>query len=299
MDGPSTALPPARCVLCGATARTRPMPELPWVARCETCSLSFADPQPSDDELTSIYDQHYYEQFGFIEGPNSSDEALARTKRATYARMLARALPHVRSGGRRLLDVGCGLGFSLLAGRDAGMEAIGLDPLAPSDPSARPGRTIVRGELETYVPDAAFDVISLIDVIEHVRDPVATLRRAHALLAPGGVLLLATNDSSSVGARVLGPRWTHYHRAHLWFFTPRTLREVTEKAGFDVVCAEGARRVYNLDYIASILARGSNFGAAADLSKLALRVLPRGLLDAAWPPVPEGFIVVAKKPTSR
>lgn len=299
MDGPPTALPPTPCVLCGARDRARPMPELPWVARCERCGLVFADPQPSDAELESIYDQHYYEQFGFVEGPGSSDEALARTKKATYARMLARALPHVRSGGRRLLDVGCGLGFSLLAAKDAGMEATGLDPLGPMDPGARPGRTIVRGELESYVPEHAFDVISLIDVIEHVRNPVTTLRRASALLAPGGVLLLATNDSSSLGARLLGPRWTHYHRAHLWFFTPRTLREVTEKSGLDVLSTEGAERVYSLDYIASILARGTNFKAAATASKLALRVLPQAVLGRAWPPVPEGFLVIAKKPEPR
>ena len=250
MDGPSTAVAPARCIVCGARGRSRPLPALPWVARCDTCGLVFADPQPSDAELESIYDQHYYEQFGFVEGPESSDEALARTKKATYARMLARALPQVRSGGRRLLDVGCGLGFSLLAARNAGMDATGLDPLAPAEPDARPGRTIIRGELESFVPDTAFDVISLVDVIEHVRDPVATIRRASALLAPGGVLLLATNDSSSLGARLLGARWTHFHRAHLWFFTPRSLREVTEKAGFHVALTEGAQRVYSLDYIA-------------------------------------------------
>lgn len=299
MDGPSTVPAPTPCIVCGARARARPMPALPWVARCETCGLVYADPQPSDGELEAIYDQHYYEQFGFVEGPGASDEALARTKRATYARMLARALPQVRSGGRRLLDVGCGLGFSLLAAAEAGMDATGLDPLGPEDPRGRPGRTIVRGVLETYVPERAFDVVSLIDVIEHVRDPVATLRRASALLAPGGVLLLATNDSSSAGARLLGHRWTHYHRAHLWFFTPHTLREVTEKAGFDVLFTEGAARVYSLDYIASILARGTNFEAAAKVSRLALRVLPRAILSRAWPPVPEGFVVVARKPERR
>jgi SAM-dependent methyltransferase len=254
-----------------------------------------ADPQPSEEELQGIYDAHYYEQFGFVEGPHANDEGLARTKRMTYARMLAVARPEIRSSGRRLLDVGCGLGFSLLAARDAGFEALGLDPLGPEDPDQRPGRRILRGTLETFSDPGPFDLISMVDVIEHVRDPIAALRRAGELLAPGGVLLIATNDSSSFGARVLGSRWMHYHRAHLWFFTPRTLAAIVERAGLEVVRTVPATRVYNLEYVASILARAKNFELAAKLSRAVLALAPGSVLRWPWPPLPEGFVLVARQ----
>jgi SAM-dependent methyltransferase len=279
-------------------ARRRPRfrRALPWVVECPECGLAFADPQPSDDELGAIYDEHYYEQFGFASGPHANNGGLERMKRATYARMLAVARPEVQSSTGRLLDVGCGVGFSLLAAAEAGFEALGLDPLAPADPAERPGRHIARGTLETFSDERGFDVVSMIDVIEHVRDPVATLARAGALLAPGGVLLLATNDSSSFGARLLGPRWTHYHRAHLWFFTPRTLGEMAEQAGLEVVRREPARRVYNLEYLASVIARGENFALASALARLLLRITPARLSRLAFPPVPEGFVLVARTP---
>src|SRR5690606_6754754 len=181
---------------------------------------------------------------------------------------------------KRLLDVGCGLGFSLFAAKERGFDALGIDPLAPEDPAARPGRRVVPGTLETFQPDAPFDIVSMIDVIEHVRDPVETIRRASSLLAPGGVLALATNDSSSPGARLLGSRWTHYHRAHLWFFTPSTLGDIARRAGVDVIRAAPVRRTYNLEYIASILARGTNFELAAKASRLALAVTPERLRQA-------------------
>jgi SAM-dependent methyltransferase len=288
------------CLLCGDERRRQRFPgtRLSWIVECVSCGIVFSDPQPSDAELQAIYDEHYYEQFGFVEGAHSADQGLARTKRATYARMLASAAPEVRSAGRRLLDVGCGLGFSLLAARDAGFEALGVDPLGPEDPEHHPGRRIIRGTLETFSDPVPFDLVSLIDVIEHVRDPVATLRRAAELLAPGGALLVATNDSSSLGARLLGPRWTHYHRAHLWFFTPRTLARVVELAGLEVVRDVPAQRVYNLEYVASILARSENFEGAAKLARVLLAITPGPLQRLPWPPVREGFVLVARKRTA-
>jgi 2-polyprenyl-3-methyl-5-hydroxy-6-metoxy-1,4-benzoquinol methylase len=273
---------------------------LPWVVECEGCGLVFADPQPSESELGAIYDEHYYEQFGFVEGPHSADAGLAKTKKATYSSVLDAALPHLAAAAitgrpRRLLDVGCGLGFSLLAAQERGFQAVGIDPLGPADPADRPGRTILRATLETFAPTERFDVVSAIDVIEHVVDPIATLRRATELLVPGGIVVLATNDSSSLGARVLGPRWTHYHRAHLWFFTPPSLSRIAERAGLEVVLTAPAHRTYNLEYIASILARGTNFAAAARAAQLALAIAPPSVLHAAWPPVSEGFVLVARR----
>jgi len=299
MDG-SAVTSREECLLCKARARTRPYAgALPWLVRCSGCGLAFADPQPTDDELSSIYDEHYYEQFGFVEGPHAAHEGLARTKQATYRRMLERAAPEIRSRGKRLLDVGCGLGFSLLAGKAKGFDATGLDPLALAEPDARPGRHILRGDLEHHRPEVPYDLLSMIDVIEHVRDPLHSLARARALLADGGVLLLATNDRSSPAARLMGSRWTHYHRAHLWFFDPATLRTLCERAGFEVVTAEGAHRVYNLEYIASILARGDNFPLAQHVAKGLLAVVPQRLQAMAWPPLPEGFLVIARKPLAR
>lgn len=290
------------CPACGRGAGRRLFGDaLPWVVRCPGCGLTYADPQPADAELESIYDEHYYQQFGFVEaGRDGAARGLEATKRATYDRMLAQAEPLLPppEGGRRrrLLDVGCGLGFSLLAASDRGWDALGLDPLGPEDPDHYPGRRIVRGRLETYATDEPFDLVSLVDVIEHVRDPVDTVRRAAALLRPGGVLLLATNDVGSVGARLLGPRWTHFHRAHLWFFTPESLSRMAREGGVDVRATAQAWRVYNLDYIASILARGENFALARRVAEWSLRWVPERLRALSWPPVPEGFVVLSTRP---
>lgn len=308
MSAPTTAALPPRdldrevCALCGQLDAITPFfpegsaghAELPWLVRCTRCDLAFAHPQPTDEELRAIYDDEYYEQFGFA--GRRPPAGLVFTKQATYASLLERAERHLPGTARELLDVGCGLGFSLLAASARGWTATGIDPLAPTDPSLVPGRTMLRGTLENAGLNGRFDLVSLVDAIEHVRDPRSTIAAAKRALRPGGLLALATNDVTSLGRKLLGSRWTHFHRAHLWFFSPDTLSRVTEKEGLEIVEVRTASRVYNLEYVASILARGDNFPLARDLSRALLKVTPGGLRVLPWPPLPEGFLVLARKP---
>jgi hypothetical protein len=110
------------------------------------------------------------------------------------------------------------------------------------------------------------------------------------------VLLLATNDIDSLASRVLGSRWPHLHRAHLWFFSRKTLATLVETLGLEVIGVRTAHRVYNLDYVASILARGTNFALARSVSKALLRTCPAPLRIQPWPPLPEGFALLARRP---
>ncbi len=378
------------CPLCRAGMLVRMFPDAhDWLVRCRACGLGLADPQPTDAELAAIYDADYYQQFGYAAGPAA--EALARIKRATYARMLRQAgrwrdlparpgapgargqsLPRSRQVGMalqrrpRLLDVGCGLGYSLAAARDRGWDAFGLEPHAMGgrglEGTPLAGR-VAHATLEDYRPPEPFDLVSLVDVIEHVRDPLATIRQAARLIRPGGLLLLATNNVQSRQARRLGPRWVHFHRAHLWYFSPATLaavaragqedsadrrdaglkpvphgqdahaacdagwkpvmqgrdthvacdaglppvvrgqvdcgdlpgRDAHVAGGLGVLRVEQAWRVYNLQYVASILAGGGNFGLARRLARLSLRLTPRPLRLASWPPLPEGMVLLARR----
>jgi SAM-dependent methyltransferase len=148
----------------------------------------------------------------------------------------------LRAGGPhagRALDVGCAAGFCMAGMRELGFETHGLEISDVIGGHAREhfgfGDAVYIGTLESSpYPDNHFDLITMWDVVEHVPDPVALLRKAGALLKPDGLLVIETQDIDSRFARRLGPRWHHYkHEEHIYHFNPVTVRTLLGQAGFE------------------------------------------------------------------
>lgn len=103
----------------------------------------------------------------------------------------------------------------------------------------RPGEHGVHlrvGTVEDVAPDDRFDAVTLNNIIEHVPDPVATLRRSWELLAPGGCLVVLTPNAASLDHPNFGVRWRGLEPPrHLYLFSAASLAEVATRAG-----AEGA-----------------------------------------------------------
>jgi len=140
---------------------------------CVRCGAATTDPWPSPETLATAYAGWYRPSGGRFGGPG---DAWLRRSRATLARRLDRIAP-----AGPVLDVGTGDGALLDALRMRGREAIGL-------------------ELKSTRPDVRA-------AVEHLPRPSAALARAAELLAPGGVLVVAVPNSTSVQARVFGDRW--------------------------------------------------------------------------------------------
>lgn len=147
----------------------------------------------------------------------------------------------------RVLDVGCGSGATLkwigerfpkpyLAGvemteRAARRAARVCDEVVQSD--------IEQGDLP-FQP-GSFDLILALDVLEHLRDPLATLARLRTLLHANGTLVISLPNIShySVSLPLLWGRWNYQDaglldRTHLRFFVRRTALELVQSAGFRV-----------------------------------------------------------------
>ena len=86
--------------------------------------------------------------------------------------------------------------------------------------------------LDADLPLGSFDVINATEVIEHLRDPMASFRRIKALLAPGGVFIYSTGNARGLYARVLGTRWPYLHpEGHLFYYDPDTLGRYFRSVG--------------------------------------------------------------------
>jgi 2-polyprenyl-3-methyl-5-hydroxy-6-metoxy-1,4-benzoquinol methylase len=136
--------------------------------------------------------------------------------------------------GGRLLDYGCGSGRFLAGMRDLGWEVIGyeLDPVAAATAREVHRLDVAAGAFEPeFLGEKTYDAVTLIHVIEHVSDPVETLKQCARLLKPGGSLMLATPNLLSLGHLVFRRNWLDLDPPrHLMLFTPASLERVAERA---------------------------------------------------------------------
>ena len=239
------------CPLCeGVRNRTVAVKFGLRIARCRGCGLVFANPRLVRPEVEKRYESpefiaEYLE--AHRANPGGYDLEFLRGHHRLYLDWIKDRL----FAGARLLDVGCGAGFFLKAAEADGWTAEGTEISRRLAAYARDivGVKVLLGTLpELTLPERAFDVVTLFDVLEHVPDPLRTLEEAARLLRPDGVVLISTPDYDSLSRLFLGTPWAVLSPAeHLSLFTERTLRGLVERAGLSVLAA-GNRLVFNPDY---------------------------------------------------
>jgi 2-polyprenyl-3-methyl-5-hydroxy-6-metoxy-1,4-benzoquinol methylase len=154
------------------------------------------------------------------------------------------------TNGRRLLEVGCAYGFLLDYLRNRGWEVRGVEisPLSSEYARTKLDLDVQTGSVETAdLQSGSFDVILLLDVLEHLHRPFDTLSRVRELLAPGGKLVVQCPwelyhweevAQALLSGRRPGSIEPDSVPAHLYFFGPATLDAVIEKGGFRVVARQ-------------------------------------------------------------
>jgi len=220
------------------------------LVRCDACGLIYQNPRPTAAEMG----QHYpstYESYG-----DHRTAARGMVRRAFNYGMSKRCryvTDHVAGG--RLLDVGCAAGAFLVAMRERkGWQVQGVEVSAETAQVARErhGLEVFAGTLEEAAfPDDHFDAVTMWDVLEHVHDPVATLREIRRILKPGGVLVVRVPNLASWDARLFGDCWAGLDAPrHLYVFTPQTLAAVEGSAGLRPVARStniGGYMIFALD----------------------------------------------------
>ena len=200
--------------------------------RCTACDHRFLGGAAfSDAEIQALYSTYYPRRTLRLEDyrahvPRSGFSAWLDGAKASAFRWVPPAV--------RVLDIGCGFGQALGYHVARGCEAWGVE----SDENVR--RIADRHGFNVRIgvfrpedfPHDYFDAATLDQVIEHVRDPVATLAGVRTVLKPGGLAYVATPNASGWGARVFGRRWINWHAPyHLHFFSRESMGIAAQRAG--------------------------------------------------------------------
>lgn len=211
--------------------------------RCRACGFLFAE----GDEVAELVDL-----YARVSDPGYEESERARILQMRW--LLDRAL-RLAPRAISLLDVGAASGLLVEEAVRRGLDAVGVEPsLALADRARQRGVEMVHGAFPTpALAERRFDVVCLVDVLEHVADPVALLRGCREALAPDGVVILVTPDVGSVAARILRRRWWHFRLAHVGYFDRRSLVAATSAAGLSWVDEGRARWFLPLGYLAERL----------------------------------------------
>lgn len=233
------------CALCGGTAR-EVLHELAvgTVLRCPGCSLVSMVRPGSTDPVTCDYDDSYFhrDEHGADVGYPDYFGAEADT-RSRIAGVLADAVAVLGDRPRTALDVGCGGGYLVGALSRIGVAATGVDPSPYAVGRARltqPGSFVVgRVDGGEVLRGAPYDVVTVMDVVEHLADPVAVLAAALAVVRPGGRLLVLTPRFAGRLHDRQGADYVHFNVDHVHYFTDGTLRAALRQAGgLGVTCRD-------------------------------------------------------------
>lgn len=198
---------------------------------CCQCEVVFQFPLPNDDRLAQAYpaDYHAYSQ---------PVNAVLRSLKGRYWKRKASLIGEVVRDRGPVLDIGCGNGDMLQALHRQGYEKlVGLDFNKNALEKVRnAGFEAHHGELhDAQFPSNYFSAIILTNFIEHVPDPVSTLKSCRQLLRPGGIVFGETPNIDCWDFRLFGKHWGGYHAPrHFVLFSKRTLWQLGENAGLQV-----------------------------------------------------------------
>lgn len=281
------------CPLCASRTAAAFIKQGFPIRRCTACAFLFVHPQPADG-TAELYNGGYFcgagDGFGYM---NYEDDKIAM--RPFFERVLD-VVESARPLRGAFLDVGAATGFFLKLAVGRGWAAKGVEV---SDYACRvaeaAGLTVHCGTLESAsFPEASFDVITLLDVIEHVPSPKATIAECQQVLKPGGLIFLNTPDTASLWARLFGKRWHAYcPPEHLSCFNAANLSRLLEHSGFRVLRVGKISKHFTPAYTASMLHRWHGFSFWDRIAKY----LERSRMNRIFLPVDirDNFFVMAEK----
>jgi len=200
--------------------------------RCQRCKGVFLA------QRSESYDQSLYEYYAEYKGFGYSKLFDPRTQ-TSYSEVVKLMQSYVSLD--TVLDVGCGKGDFVFAGIRLGIRVQGIELSKSAVDIAHDCNLPVR-QIDFFDPSLrpdTFDAVTFFEVIEHVPNPTAFLKRAESLVKPGGLIYVTTPNFDSLDRYLLKSRWSVIHPEHLTYFTRKTLvSAIVRDTSLEVLRAE-------------------------------------------------------------
>ncbi|MBI5035942.1 class I SAM-dependent methyltransferase [Candidatus Micrarchaeota archaeon] len=210
------------------------------VVQCNKCGLIYLDPRPKSEKVVDDYSNAVDEKY----------VSQSKGRLRTFEKCAEFVEKYSKKG--KILDVGAAAGFFVHTAQKRGWQAEGIEP---SKWMVEWGKNNLKANLRAGTLEKAkypadyFDVVTYWDVLEHVPDPMASLKEANRILKKGGLVVVNYPDIASNLAKAAGRKWWFLLSVHLYYFTPDSISKMLEAAGFEVVKTKRHWQKLSLGYL--------------------------------------------------
>lgn len=210
---------------------------------CYSCGMLYLDSEVVASAIESIlYDENYFKDSlkeslsGYMDYGQQS-----LPLRMNFRRLLSVILPHLgpstASTSRSVLDIGCAYGFFLDEVRKEGFSVHGID-ISETAIQWMEEHLGISGTigLSSEAPNGPFDMISAIEVIEHVKNPHSFIHDVSERLKDNGLLIISTGAHDTPLARLLGRRWWYLNPPdHCSIFSKLSMKKLLTHNNFEIL----------------------------------------------------------------
>jgi SAM-dependent methyltransferase len=217
------------------------------IAHCNVCGLRFNYPRLSTADIADLYQNNYY----FFD----RDDTLEFNRiQKMYQRTIAVAKNHIPS--KRVLEIGSAKGYllSLLKSLDWEIQGIEISEAASHYASETLNVPTFTGSLEDALLSKSvgrYPCVLVIDVLEHVPDPIGFINKLGSVVENNGILIIDTPNGNSKNIELLGSKWDGFNPFHINIFTIDLVRKTLIEEGYTVL--------YQFSYNNSLTPKSNSF----------------------------------------
>ena len=225
-----------KCYLCGKQRDSRRIPVAfsmhAMVAECLDCRMAFQSPRPSPEASAAYMNWRWRSTDAYV-GNRASQLQRARQQIAVVKQFIDRRI--------RLADFGAGSGAFVRTALDEGWDAAGIEQSASARARAKEFYDV---ELLEGLGEGQYDVVTMWDVVEHLRDPQDVLARVGTHLAREGLIFIETGNFENWRRVADKDGWGLYLFDHQFYFSPSSLKQVLRNAGYSGFCLLNCNRMH-------------------------------------------------------
>lgn len=197
------------------------------IVECKHCKLQALYPRPNQKEL---YSKDYYQgkaDYTYIDERDNKKFAMY-----VWKARIRNMQKFVHAG--KFLDIGSSFGGFLESAREAGFQVQGVEISEYASRYANEnGIPTFNGSLmEAKFPNDHFNVITMVEVIEHIENPSHFFKELTRILKPGGLLLLQTANFDGWQAKTEGSNYHYYMPGHVYYYSDTILKKILTNLGF-------------------------------------------------------------------